>query len=67
MANFAFRIFGAAMFAEPPVAEVKEVIGLIQGSGEAERGPWRRPELVRPAPASIIACALFRVAHQVLE
>ncbi len=33
LANFAFGIFGAAVFAEPAVAQVKKVIGLIQDSG----------------------------------
>lgn len=37
MASFAFRIFGAAMLAEPAVAEVKKVIGLIQGNERSRR------------------------------
>lgn len=24
-----FRVFGAAMFAEPPIAKIEEVVGLI--------------------------------------
>ena len=30
---FAFCVFGAAMFAEPTVANIEKVIGLIQGKG----------------------------------
>ena len=30
---FAFRVFGAAMLAEPTVANIEEMIGLIQGNG----------------------------------
>ncbi|MGI8919843.1 MAG: hypothetical protein ACR2H6_14720 [Pyrinomonadaceae bacterium] len=37
-ANFAFGIFGAAVFAEPAVAQVKKVIGLIQDSGGVGEG-----------------------------
>ena len=30
---FSFGIFGTAMFAEPAVAEIEKVIGLVQSSG----------------------------------
>jgi hypothetical protein len=38
MVDLAFGIFGAAMFAEPAVTKVEEVVGLVHGKGERVLG-----------------------------
>jgi hypothetical protein len=56
----AFGIFGAAMFAEPAVAEIEKVIGLIQvkrasqcrGGGRSRTGTRSREGWSLLAPAS---------------
>jgi hypothetical protein len=40
MVDLAFGIFGAAMFAEPAVAKVEEVVGLIHGKKGVGRRVW---------------------------
>ena len=38
--DLAFGIFGAAMFAEPAVTEIEEVVGLLHGKKDVGCGVW---------------------------
>ena len=59
---FAFRVFGAAVFAEPTITNIEEVIGLIQGQRVCDSAGLK----TQTGTFAFIACG-SRVSYPVPE